>query len=48
LAGTPAIIPSISGRAWITETKQLFCDPADPWPEGYRIGDTWPMRKANA
>lgn len=44
LNGTPAIIPSISGRGWITEIKQLVCDPADPWPRGYRVGDTWPMR----
>ena len=44
LNGRPAIIPSISGRAWITEIKQLVCDPADPWPHGYRVGDTWPMR----
>ncbi len=42
LAGTPAIIPSLSGRAWITDTRQLMLDPADPWPGGYRIGDTWP------
>ena len=42
--GQPAIIPSISGRAWITEVKQLMLDPADPWPGGYRVGDTWPMR----
>ncbi|MEM6382963.1 MAG: proline racemase family protein [Pseudomonadota bacterium] len=42
LEGTPCIIPSISGRAWITETKQLMLDPSDPWPEGYRVGDTWP------
>ena len=42
LAGTPAIIPSISGRAWITETKQLLLDPSDPFPRGYRVGDTWP------
>ncbi len=44
LNGTPAIIPSISGRAWITEVKQLMLDPADPWPRGTRVGDTWPMR----
>ncbi|WP_284165922.1 proline racemase family protein [Frigidibacter sp. SD6-1] len=44
LNGTPAIVPSISGRGWITEIKQLVCDPADPWPRGYRVGDTWPMR----
>lgn len=41
LAGTPAIIPSISGRGWVTETKQLLLDPSDPWPGGYRVGDTW-------
>ena len=38
-----AIIPSISGRAWITGTHQHMLDPTDPWPGGYRIGDTWPM-----
>jgi proline racemase len=42
LKAQSAIIPSISGRAWITETKQLMRDPSDPWPEGYRVGDTWP------
>ncbi len=42
LAGIPAIIPSISGRGWITDTRQLLLDPADPWPGGYRVGDTWP------
>ena len=39
--GHKAIVPSISGRAWITGTKQLMVDPADPWPEGYRLSDTW-------
>ena len=33
----------ISGRAWITGTHQLMLDPGDPWPEGYRIADTWPV-----
>lgn len=37
-----AIVPTISGRAWITGTHQLMLDPDDPWPEGYRIADTWP------
>jgi proline racemase len=37
-----AIIPEISGRGWITGTHQQMLDPADPWPNGYRIGDTWP------
>ncbi|MDE2462723.1 MAG: proline racemase family protein [Alphaproteobacteria bacterium] len=38
----PAIIPSIQGRAFITGTHQLMLDPADPWPDGYRLSDTWP------
>ncbi len=42
VAGRPAIIPSITGRAWITEEKTLLLDPEDPWPDGYRIADTWP------
>ena len=36
-----AIIPEISGRAWITGTHQLMLDPEDPWPYGYRLSDTW-------
>lgn len=44
VAGKPAIVPSISGRAWITGTHQHMLDPDDPWPEGYRVGDTWPSQ----
>ena len=40
-----AIIPSIRGRAWITGTHQLTLDSDDPWPEGYRLTDTWPMKR---
>ena len=40
--GKPAIRPSVRGRAWITGTRQLMLDPTDPWPTGYRMGDTWP------
>jgi proline racemase len=36
------IVPSISGRAWITGTYQHMLDPDDPWPAGYRLTDTWP------
>jgi proline racemase len=42
VAGQPAIAPVISGQAWITGTHQLTLDPTDPWPQGYRVGDTWP------
>ena len=42
VGATPAIRASISGRAWITGTNRLQLDPGDPWPEGYRLSDTWP------
>lgn len=42
VGSTQAIVPTITGRAWITGTHQLMLDPDDPWPLGYRIADTWP------
>ena len=41
LNGTSAIIPEISGRGWITGIHQHTLEPTDPWPEGYRLSDTW-------
>jgi proline racemase len=43
LGGKRAIRPVISGRAWIIGTKQLMVDPSDPFAQGYRLSDTWPM-----
>ena len=40
-----AILPSIRGRAWITGTHQLMLDADDPWPRGYRVSDTWPVKR---
>ena len=40
----PAILPEISGRGWITGIHQHMLDPSDPWPEGYRLTDTWGAR----
>ncbi len=37
-----AVIPSVSGRAWVTGTHQHMLDSRDPWPGGYRVADTWP------
>lgn len=42
VGGRSAIVPEISGRGWVTGTHQMMLDPEDPWPEGYRLGDTWP------
>jgi proline racemase len=44
VGGKPAIVPTITGRAWITGTRQLMLDPDDPWPGGYKISDTWPTK----
>ena len=42
IANKAAIIPTITGRAWITGTSQTTLDPDDPWPDGYKLSDTWP------
>ncbi|MGB0411891.1 MAG: trans-3-hydroxy-L-proline dehydratase [Pikeienuella sp.] len=42
VGGRSAIIPTISGRAWITGRREDMLDPDDPYPLGYRLSDTWP------
>lgn len=42
LAGRPAILPTITGKGWITAFHQYVLDPTDPFPLGFRVGDTWP------
>ncbi|MFG3049557.1 proline racemase family protein [Kitasatospora sp. NPDC048239] len=37
VAGRPAVIPSITGRAWLTGTAQFFLDPDDPFPAGFLL-----------
>jgi proline racemase len=41
VGGRPAILPSITGRAWITGFHQYLLDPDDPYPQGYLLNDTW-------
>jgi proline racemase len=36
-----AIVPEISGRAWLTGISHYGVTPDDPFPNGYRLGDTW-------
>jgi proline racemase len=38
----PAVVPSVSGRAWVYGRGQLGCDPDDPFADGYTLSDTWP------
>jgi proline racemase len=37
VAGLPAIVPEISGRAWITGMGQYLLDPEDPFPAGFAL-----------
>ena len=37
----PAVIPVVSGRAWLTGISHYGVDPEDPFPRGYRLPDTW-------
>jgi proline racemase len=41
VAGKPAVVPTISGRGWIHGIHQIGLDPSDPYPEGFRVADTW-------
>jgi proline racemase len=36
-----AVIPELSGTAWITGFAQYVVDPGDPFPNGFTIGDIW-------
>ena len=36
-----AVVPTISGTAWITGMSQYGVDPSDPFPNGFKVGDIW-------
>src|SRR4051794_26229586 len=36
-----AVVPTITGTAWITGFASYVLDPSDPFPEGYTVGDLW-------
>ena len=36
-----AVIPTLSGQAWITGLCTYVVDPEDPFPEGFTVGDIW-------
>lgn len=41
LGDCAAIVPSLTGRAWITGIHHYMLDPEDPFPQGYTLSDTW-------
>jgi proline racemase len=36
-----AVVPTLSGTAWITGFANYVIDPEDPFPEGFTVGDIW-------
>jgi proline racemase len=41
VASYEAVLPSVSGRGWITGFNQYVLDDDDPFPRGYTLGDLW-------
>ncbi|MBV9578667.1 MAG: proline racemase family protein [Chloroflexi bacterium] len=37
-----AVVPTITGSAWISGISQYVLDAEDPFPEGFTVGDLWP------
>jgi proline racemase len=36
-----AVVPTLSGQAWITGRAEYVLDETDPFPEGFTVGDIW-------
>jgi proline racemase len=43
VGGVSAIVPRIGGRAWITGYARYVLHDDDPFPEGFVVGDIWPL-----
>lgn len=41
LHGRPAVVPTITGTAWIYGFNTIVLDHDDPFQDGYTIGDIW-------
>ena len=37
VGGIPAVVPTITGRAWVTGIGQYLLDPTDPFPTGFQF-----------
>jgi proline racemase len=37
VGGLPAVVPAVTGRAWITGMGQYLLDPTDPFPRGFTL-----------
>lgn len=36
-----AVLPTVTGRGWVTGRSQWVLEPTDPFPTGYTVGDIW-------
>jgi len=36
-----AVVPQLTGSAWITGRTEFEVDPDDPFPDGFTVGDLW-------
>jgi proline racemase len=43
----PAVVPQITGSAWITALASYVIDPEDPFREGFTLADIWPSKGAD-
>lgn len=41
VGGRPAVLPRVTGRAWLYGLQQLGVDPDDPLAAGFMLSDTW-------
>ena len=41
VGGHQAVVPTITGQAWITGFASYAVDPEDPFPGGFTVGDIW-------
>jgi proline racemase len=37
----PAVVPQLTGSAWITGRTRYVVDDEDPFPDGFTVGDLW-------
>lgn len=41
VGGRKAVLPTVTGKGWVTGRSQWVLDPTDPFPTGYTVGDIW-------
>ncbi|MCB1378828.1 MAG: proline racemase family protein [Alphaproteobacteria bacterium] len=41
MAGTPTIIPMVTGKSWISGLHTIVLHQGDPFAEGFTVGDIW-------